>query len=217
MKSQPHESALRKVLSAIRAPAPTRFAPLAGLFVGAVAAALYLVATQLWPSSVALVLSMLGSALLTHELRNAAHATQADVLTQVFYFLLKYSVLLALSAAKLPFPTPLNVPLGLIMTCGYGASRALAVTLLASLPRQRAARLSHLDLLFALITGMAPALLLGIPGLVGLAVATVVCIGFGSYLKSSHGYLADGLLTLTPLLAELSFYLGAQGSWSYVL
>ena len=217
MKGQPPESALRKVLSAIREPAPTRFAPLAGLFVGVVAAAVYLVASQLWPSSIALVLSMLASALLTHEVRNAARATQADVLTQVFYFLLKYSVLLALSAAKLPFPTPASVPLGLIMICGYGASRALVVTLLASLPRQRAARLSNLDLLFALITGLAPALLLGIPGLVGLAVAIIVCIGFGSYLKTSQGYLADDLLTLTPLLAELSFYLGAQGSWSYVV
>ena len=60
------------MLSAMRAPAATKFAPLAGLFVGAIAGAVYWLAVQLWPSSIALVLPCLASALLTDDLRRAA-------------------------------------------------------------------------------------------------------------------------------------------------
>ena len=49
------------------------------------------------------------------------------MLSQLFYVLLKYNVLMALSAAKLPFDAPPNSALALIMICGYGAGRALLV------------------------------------------------------------------------------------------
>jgi adenosylcobinamide-GDP ribazoletransferase len=210
------DNGMRQLLNAMRAPAPTKFAPLVGLFIGAVAGLVYWLAAQLWPANIALVLSMLSSALLTNEVRNTAGMNRSEVLSQVFYLLLKYNALMALSAAKLPFAAIPNVALPLIVICAYGASRALFVSIVASLPHKAAPRISHYDLALALLIGLAPSVLLGVPGLVGLAVAIVSSIGIGSYLKSMHGLHRAGALMAGPVLAELAFYLGAQASWSYV-
>jgi cobalamin synthase len=216
MNSSPQHGAMRQLLQAMRVPAPTKFAPLVGLFIGAVSGAIYWLASQLWPSSIASLLAMLASTFLTSETRNYSPATLTEVLSQVFYLLLKYAVLLALSAAKLPFAVPANVGLGLIMVCGYGASRALFVSMLVSQPPTIAPRISHLDLGVALLIGFGPAVLLGVPGLVGLAMAIVATIGLGSYIKLSGSYGSRTPILLAPLLAEVSFYLGAQASWSYI-
>jgi cobalamin synthase len=207
---------MRQLLRAMRAPAVTKFAPLVGLFIGAVSGTVYWMSSQLWPSSIALLAAMLASALLTNETRTPAPASMLEVLCQVFYLLFKYAVLLALSAAKLPFPVPPYVGLGLIMLCGYGASRGLFVSMLATQPPTIAPRISHLDLAIALAIGLGPAVLLGVPGLVGLAVAIVAVLALASYVKLTASYGSPTALLIAPMLTEVCFYLGAQASWSYV-
>ena len=74
---------------------------------------------------------MAATALLTTEFR-ALPATRLDLLGRVLCLLVKYNALMALSAAKLPFAAPPNVPLALIMICGYAASFALLVSVMAA-------------------------------------------------------------------------------------
>lgn len=208
MSSALRGNGVRQWMSAMRVPA--------GLAVGAVAGGGYWLAAQLWPSSVAVVLSILASALLTGELRAVAAASRLDVLGQVFYVLIKYNILMALSAAKLPFAAPPNTALWLIMICGYGASRASSVCVMPSRTGPDAAPLSYPDRALALLLGFAPALLLGLPGLIGLAAAVLSVIGLIWYSKVSGESAPHAGDVPAPPLAELCFYLGAQASWSYV-
>jgi hypothetical protein len=207
VSSAPRDNGVRALLRAMRAPTATRFAALAGLGLGALSGGVYWLAVQLWPSSVAVMLSILAGALLSNDMRQAATATRLDVLSQVFYVLIKYNVLMALSAANLPFAAPPNTALWLIMICGCGASRSLLVCVMNSRSAPRTAPLSHVDLALALLIGFAPAALLGLPGLIGLAAAVLCVIGLMR---------ARGGSVLAPWIAELCFYLGAQASWSYV-
>jgi hypothetical protein len=126
----------------------------------------------------------------------------------LFYILLKYNVLLALSAAKLPFAAPPNSALCLIMVCGYAAARALLVGMAATRAQRATAPLSYLDLSVALLLGFSPALLLGMPGLIGLAaaIASVICLSAAP----------RRALKFAPWIAESCFYLGAQAGWSYI-
>jgi len=204
----PRDNGVRQFLNAMRVPTATRFAPLVGLGIGALSGAVYWSAVQLWPSSIAVVLSILAGALLTNEMPQVAAASRLDVLSQVFYVLIKYNVLMALSAANLPFAAPPNTALWLITICGYGAGRSLLVCVMSNRSAPRTVPLTHLDVALALTIGCAPAALLGLPGLVGLAAAVLAVIGL---LRVARGGAA-----LAPLIAELCFYLGAQASWSYV-
>jgi cobalamin synthase len=211
MSGAPRESGVRQALRAIRAPGVTKFAPLSGLASGAIAGAVYWLAVQLSPSSVALILSMLAGALLTQDLdheRDAAAPRGIDTLGQLFYVLLKYNVLMALSAAKLPFDAPPNTALCLIMICGYGAARSLQVCSLASRAARAKAPLTHLDLGLALLLGFWPALLLGMPGLIGLAAAVASVLALSAAPRAALMY--------APWIAETCFYLGAQASWRYI-
>jgi cobalamin synthase len=204
----PRENAVRQVFRAIRTPGVTKFAPLAGLAGGAIAGAVYWLAVQLSPSSVALILSMLACALLTQELGDAAAPRGIDTLAQLFYVLLKYNVLMALSAAKLPFDAPPNTALCLIMICGYGAARSMQVCLLASVAARTKSPLTHSDLGLALLLGFWPALLLGMPGLIGLAAAVASALALSAAPRAALMY--------APWIAETCFYLGAQASWRYI-
>jgi cobalamin synthase len=204
----PREHGVRQWLSAMRAPAVTKFAPLAGLACGVLSGIVYWLAVQLWPSSVALILSMLIGTLLTTDLRALEVAQGLETLGLLFYVLLKYSVLLALSAAKLPFDAPPNSALCLIMICGYGAARALLVCLAGSRAPPGSRPLSYLDRSIALALGFSPALLLGVPGLIGLAAAVASVISLSAAPRSA--------VKFAPWIAESCFYLGAQASWSYV-
>lgn len=208
MNGTPREHGVRQCLSAMRAPAVTKYAPLTGIACGALAGIVYWLAAQLWPSSVALILSMLIGALLSIDLRLASSTRGLRGAGLLFYVLLKYNVLLALSAAKLPFDAPSNTALCLIMICGYGAARALLVGVAASRAPPGTAPLSYLDLSIALLLGFSPALLLGMPGLIGLAAAIVSVIGLSAAPRSASKF--------APWIAESCFYLGAQAGWSYV-
>ena len=65
------------------------------------------------------------------------------------------------------------------------------------------------DLVFALSVGFAPSTLLGIPGLIGLAIAVLARVAFGAYLKHNRKTIANGAFSATQQLTEVCFYLAA--------
>ena len=190
-------------------------APLLGLGIGALGGAIYWLAAQIWPSSVAVILSMAATALLTTEFR-AIGATRLDLLGRVLCLLIKYNALMALSAAKLPFAVPANFPLALIMICGYAASFALLVFVMAGGAGKSAPTIGHAALLVALAIGFAPAALLGIPGLIGLAAAVIAGICLLAFIKYRKIGSSGEALDLTQLTTEACFYLGALASWRFI-
>jgi adenosylcobinamide-GDP ribazoletransferase len=207
-----HDGTVR-VTGTLRVTGP--FAPLIGALIGSLAGAVYWVAVQIWPSSVAVILSMAATAL-TPQIRNASPATRLDVLSRVLCLLIKYNALMALSAAKLPFAVPPNVPLALIMVCGYAASFALEIAVMAARPEKSAQKIGGGSLGLALLIGFAPAALLGIPGLIGLAVAIIVGLGIIAFLKFKRAEGSRDALDVTQLFTEACFYLGALATWRYV-
>ena len=191
------------------------FAPLIGALIGTLGGAVYWLAVQIWPSSVAVISSMAATVLLT-QIRGALPATRIDVLGRVLCLLIKYNALMALSAANLPFAVPPNVPLALIMICGHVASFALPVAVMASRPEKSAPMVGGGSLGLALLIGFAPAALLGIPGLIGLAVAIIAGMGIIAFLKFKHAGGSRDALDMTQQLTEGCFYLGALATWRYV-
>jgi hypothetical protein len=65
------------------------------------------------------------------------------------------------------------------------------------------------------VLGFAPAALLGIPGLMGLAAAIIVRIGLGAYVKRDSST-SRRLLNTVQQLTEAGFYLGALATWKYI-
>jgi len=189
-----------------------RFTPLLGVLIGAAGGGVYWLGAQIWPASIAVVLAMLATALLSASSGAGsvagARTPRSELLAIVFALLIKYNALMALSAANLPYRVPANVALGLIMVAGQASSRALAVS--ASKP------LSYADLGIALAVGFAPAALIGIPALIGLAAAIAARIGFIAYIRRSRPSVAAAELDLTQQLTEMCFYLGSLASWSYI-
>lgn len=179
-----------------------RFTPLAGVFIGALGGAVYWLCALIWPASIAVILSMLATAPFSTLPR-----PQPGAAATVFALLVKYNALMALSAANLPFASPANLALGLIMIAGYACSLALVV---ASRPA------SHADLGVALAIGFAPAALIGIPGLVGLVAAIVARMAFIAYVKRNRPGVTDAEIDMTRQLTEVCFYLGALASWAFI-
>ena len=124
----------------------------------------------------------------------------------MFALFIKYNVLMALSAANLPFALPENFALGLIMIAGHACeprSRGLDET---GFPR---------DLAMALAIGFAPAALIGMPGLIGLVTAIaarMACVAFIRRSRPAAGRELDVMMQLT----EVCFYLGALASWTFI-
>jgi adenosylcobinamide-GDP ribazoletransferase len=196
-------------------------APLYGALIGALGGAIYWLAAQIWPSSVAVILSMAATALLTGQIRGRLPATRLDVTASLLSLLIKYNALMALSAAKLPFAVAPNVPLALIMICGYAASFAMLVSVMAARPGKsaamsRSAGVSGGALALALLIGFAPAALLGIPGLIGLAAAIVVGLCIIALLRFNRLSASDDALAMAQPVTEASFYLGALASWTFI-
>jgi hypothetical protein len=193
-----------------------RFLPLVGAAVGAVGGGIYWLGAQIWPTSVAVVVSMLATTLLSTRVGGAAGTTGGAVGTPatalglfgfVVAVLLKYNALMALSAASLPFPLPANVALGLIMIAGNAASRALVISMKPA---------SHADLGIAWVLGFAPAALIGLPGLVGLAAAIAARSALMAYSRRRPPSVAAAQLDLGQQLTEICFYLGALAARAYI-
>ena len=91
-----------------------RFTPLLGVLIGAAGGGVYWLGAQIWPTSIAVVLAMLATALLSAGTESIAGARtpRSELLVIVFALLIKYNALMALSAANLPYRLPANVALG---------------------------------------------------------------------------------------------------------
>jgi hypothetical protein len=197
-------AALRFITHRSEFPPPAlRYVPMAGIAIGLAGAATYWGAARLWPASVAVALSMLVTALLD------ARSRDGTTLYWVFVLLLKFNALMALSAASVPIPLPADVPLGLIMIAAYAMSAAL----LASVATGGAA--IPIDLVAMLLIGLAPAALLGIPGLTGLAAAIVMRMALGRLVLPRIDSGA-ARREVTRRVTEVSFYLGALAAWGYI-
>ena len=205
-----------------------RLSPLWGAAIGALGGAVYWLGAQVWPTSIAVLLAMLATTLLSSSTRSAAADSGTGmgmgmgmsmgmgIAGMVFTVLIKYDALMALSAANLALALPANLALGLIMIAGHAASRALVVSVLAA-PDDAGSKPASLgDLGIALGLGFAPAALLGIPGLVGLAAAIVVRILFIAYLRRNDPRLGLGALDTLRQVTEVCFYLGAVAARAYV-
>jgi adenosylcobinamide-GDP ribazoletransferase len=192
-----------------------RFMPLLGMAMGAVGGLVFWLGAQLWPTSIAVVLSMLATALLSADSEADTRAATRSMAVFLFALLLEYNVLMALSTANLPFALPANLALGLIMIAGHAASRALVVSILATPNLTGSKTASHVDLGIALATGFAPAALIGLPGLIGLAVAIVARIVFIAYLRRRRPTIAAAEFDMTRQLTRVCFYLGALAAWAY--
>jgi cobalamin synthase len=193
--------------------AAPRFMPLMGVAVGAVGGGVYWIGTLVWPASVAVILAMIAIETVSRRSNAAAVASarpDAAVLGIILTVLLKYSALMALSAANLPFVLPANLALGVIMIAGNASSYALLVSAQSQPPA------SHADLGIALALGFAPAVLMGLPGLIGLAAAIAARFAFVMYLRTGGQGIAPAQLAATRQVTEVCFYLGALGSWAYI-
>jgi cobalamin synthase len=192
----------------------TRLVPLVGILVGLCGAAVYWLGSQAWPTSVAVVLSMLATTLLDGRGRGFG------AVYWIFVLLVKYNALMALSAANVPVPLPPFVTLGLIMVAGQAASRALVVSVMATDFPPAAGpsplRATANDLSVALIIGFAPAALLGIPGLIGLVSAITLRLLLTAAILPRLGIRNRERFHVTQQLTELCFYLGALATWKYV-
>lgn len=197
----------------------SRFVPAVGVYIGFVAAAVYWATAQIWPASLAVVLSM-GAAMLMTGARNAPRPG-LGALYWVFVVLLKYNALMALSAASVPLPLPAYCALGLIMIAAQAASRGLVVSVMAgdanaADPRDTDPTVSAGDLVIALLLGLAPAVLLGIPGLIALVAAIGMRLALTPAVLGKISCAARERLEVVQHLTELSFYLGALASWKYI-
>jgi adenosylcobinamide-GDP ribazoletransferase len=196
--------------------AAVRYLSVAGAVVGAAAGIVYWLGTQFWPSSIAVVLSMLATMTLARHTGSDASGLPASGLPAfVFGVLLKYNALMALSAASLPFAVPANTALGLIMICGHAAGCGLIAPLIPSPAETSSAPPSTADVALALSLGIAPAALLGVPGLIGLAAAIVARAAQGAWLRRTRRGVTGADLYAAQLLSEVCFYLGALASWAY--
>jgi cobalamin synthase len=199
--------------------AAPRILPLVGAAVGAVGGGAYWAGAQIWPASVAVIIAMLVTAWLSpwlgaslSERRNASLGradaqTSAPALIIVFAVFIKFNALMALSAANLSFPLPANLALGLILVAGYASSSALAVSMKPP---------SHMDLAAALAIGFAPAALIGMPGLIGLACAIAARIAFAAHARRRRLSIGAAELDITRQMTELCFYLGTLAARSYI-
>jgi cobalamin synthase len=187
-----------------------RFLPLVGAAVGAAGGGVYWLGAQVWPTSVAVILSMLATAWLTEWLAAGTHPAPRPATAPygfLFALLIKFNVLMALSSASLPFPLPANLALGVILIAAHASSSALATSMRPA---------SHLDLLIALAIGFAPAALIGMPGLIGLACAIGARIVYAAYARARRVPIGAPALDMVRMLTELCFYLGALAARSYI-
>ena len=195
-----------------------RFTPLLGVLIGAAGGGIYWLGAQIWPTSIAVILSMLATTLLSAGASSSVAAADSGRVGFVFAILVKYNALMALSAANVPFALPANVALGLIMIAGHASSRALMISVSASPSPGRAASKppSLADIGIALAIGFAPAALIGLPGLVGLAGAILARIVFVAYLRRRRPPVRVADLDGIQQLTEVCFYLSALAAWSYI-
>lgn len=222
--------------------AAARYFPAIGLLVGAAGALVTAAAMQWWPPGVAVLLGMAATLLLTGAFHEDGLADCVDAfgggyrsedvlrimhdsrigafgaIALVVALVLKWQLLLAVGGRS-----GLAVLL-LVLVAAHGASRAMAVSYLASLDYVReegkakpvAQRLSGAGLAFALACGAVPLYLVS-PLFAGVTVLalTVLRFALGRYFVRRIGGYTGDCLGMAQQLAELLVYLvAAAWTWS---
>ena len=94
------------------------------------------------------------------------------------------------------------------MIAAQASSRALVVSMQPA---------SHIDLCIALALGFAPAVLIGMPGLIGLAAAIAARIVFVVCLRHKHRTVAAGNSIRRSKRPSSCLYLGTLAAWAYIM
>lgn len=207
----------------------SRFFPLIGILVGAFAAIVYWLASQLVPQEIAVIASMISSILLTGAFHEDGLADAVDglggglgkeqVLTimqdsrigsygaiaLVLTLLLKFQVLIHITPVFLP----------LIMVAAHALSRFAAVLVMFTQPYVRpqgkskplATQLSTSELMQAALFGLAPLLLLPPRYLLALVAVAILWAWFSLTLKKRLGGYTGDCLGAMQQLTEITFYL----------
>ncbi len=208
-----------------------RYFPLAGLFIGALAAGVYSLAVLVWSPAIAILLSMAFTLMLTGafhedgladfydgvyggltvarrlEIMKDSRVGTYGVLALLVVLGLKFAALSSLNAAQLP----------LVLIAGHGLSRAFAVSFIYSHTYARseggkvqvvAQGLSLSALVFALISGGIPLYWLPLSVLWILPALLLLRIWFARTLTRQLGGYTGDALGAAQQLSEVVFYLG---------
>jgi len=224
--------------SAAGLPAAIRWFPAVGALIGSLAALVYLLAAQVWPAQVALLLSMASSIYLTGAFHEDGLSDTVDGLgggwdKERILAIMKDSRLgsygaialwLALSGKFALLAAQPAALLPAILLAGHTLSRACAASLLAALDYARedahskakplATRLAPGPLVFALACGLLPLALLPWPqALSGLLLAALASFWLARKFQRWLGGYTGDCLGATQQIAELAFYLGVLAQW----
>jgi adenosylcobinamide-GDP ribazoletransferase len=209
-----------------------RYVPMVGILVGAAGAGIYVLAARLLPPRVALLLSMVATMLLTGAFHEDGLADSADgfgggstperaleimkdarigafgALALALALLLKLESLVALPAGRIAGA----------LVAGNALSRLATIGIMVTLPyvrehgisraRPLVTDLSAASLAVAVVTGLAPLLLVGTPAIAGVACACLTTLGWRRYIRRRIGGYSGDCLGAAQQLTELSFYLG---------
>jgi adenosylcobinamide-GDP ribazoletransferase len=219
----------------------TKYFPLVGLLVGSISAGVYLLSNYLFNAPVAIILSMVGTILLTGAFHEDGFADVCDgfgggwtkekillimkdsrvgafgVIGLVLILVLKFYLLLSLNAYMLP----------LFMITAHGVSRWTAATFVLTHEYSRenedskakpvAKQFLATDFLVATVFGLLPLLLLGNP-LYFLVMIPVYLMKMylGWYFKKWIGGYTGDCLGATQQLTEIVFYLTVLALWKFI-
>jgi len=210
----------------------SRYLPMVGWVVGGTAALVFWLSAMVMPVNVAVLLSMVSTVLLTGAFHEDGFSDVCDgfgggytpeqtltimkdsrvgaygVIGTFFILGLKWAVLVAIPVSLIP----------IALVAGHSISRMFAVLVIAtadyvkenpgSKSKPLAHRLGSGELIFALITGLLPLLLMPWLVLLSLVLVLFTFIGFRAYiLKKLNGYSGDCLGAMQQV-TEVAFYLG---------
>lgn len=213
-----------------------RYFPLVGALVGAIGAAVTLAAALLWPVSIAVILGMVATLLVTGAFHEDGLADSIDgfgggwtreqvlaimkdsrvgshgAMGIALVLLLKFESLASLAADDVSM-------VAAALVAGHAVSRLAATTLMFTLDYARddasskskplATRMGPAELAIATLFGLAPCLLLPPgPAAIGLALVALVTLLCARYFVRRIGGYTGDCLGATQQLTELAFYLG---------
>jgi adenosylcobinamide-GDP ribazoletransferase len=220
-----------------RLDASSRWFPLVGALVGGIGAAVFAGAAALWPTSVAVVLSMAATVRATGAFHEDGLADSCDGLgggvekARVLeimkdsrigtYGAVGLVLALLAKAALLHELARLGTPVvALALVAAHALSRLMALGLMASLPYVRddgtgkvkplANVTARGPLVVAAVCGLAPLALLGAPaGGAALAGALLATLALGRFVHRRIGGVTGDVLGANQQVAELAAYAGA--------
>jgi adenosylcobinamide-GDP ribazoletransferase len=214
-----------------------RYFPAVGWVVGAIGATVLLAAQTLWPTAVAVLLSMIATLLVTgafHEdgLADAVDGLGGGLDRGRVLEIMKDSRIGAFGAIALgmalllKFVVLSTVPArraALLLLAGHAVSRLGAVAIMTSIPYVRdtddsrskplVQRVSVVSVAIAGLTGVVALLPLYWAGVLGLFAVGLVCLAWGRYLRRRLGGYTGDCLGAAQQLGECAFYLACTAAY----